>query len=400
MTDPGEAVLRSAARPRLDWPTRLTYIQLATFAWFMYGFGASQALLRDDQDVSKTIASLHSTFLAAGGILGALIAARVVARFHRGPVIRFSALGTAIGIAIYTTPTGVFVTWTGAFIAAFFGTILLVCTNAFLLDYQGIAGPAALTQANAVAALAGIVSPIVIGLLAATVLGWRAGLWIAIIAFIAIEIWRGRNLAVFSHDDAPATRASAGKFPRSFWWSPILIALFLGTEFSVLLWSPDLLREQTGFGAAAAAASVGAITGGMLVGRLIGARLAEVRQPNTLLIWSVIIALIALGVIWSSTLAPVMLIGMFVLGSGLGLHWPLGVARVVIASDGQTDRASAIASIFGSFAIGTAPFILGAIADGSSVHTAFLIIPIFLLAALAILIFRPVRAIIGVTSMP
>ena len=179
-----------------------------------------------------------------------------------------------------------------------------------------------------------------------------------------------------------------------------MIALFLGTEFSVLLWSPDLLREQTGFGAAAAAASVGAITGGMLVGRLIGARLAEVRQPNTLLIWSVIIALIALGVIWSSTLAPVMLIGMFVLGSGLGLHWPLGVARVVIASDGQTDRASAIASIFGSLAIGTAPFILGAIADGSSVHTAFLIIPIFLLAALAILIFRPVRAIIGVTSMP
>jgi fucose permease len=391
---------RIIARPILDRPTRITYIQLATFAWFMYGFGASQALLRDDQDVSKTVSSLHSTFLAVGGILGALLAARLVARFQRGPVMRFSALGTALGIGIYTIPAGVFVTWSGAFIASFFGTILLVCLNAFLFDHQGLAGPASLTQANALASLSGMVSPVVIGLLAATIFGWRAGLWIAIAALVLIEVWRGRDVAIFGAAQTPTRDTRPPKLPRTFWWSPILIALFLGTEFSTLLWSPDLLREQTGFGAAAAAASVGTITGGMLIGRLIGARLAEYRTPNTLLIWSVVIALIAFSVIWTSSSAPILLTAMFVMGAGLGLHWPLGVARVVIAANGQTDRASAIASIFGSAAIGIAPFLLGAVADQTSVHTAFLFIPVFLIVALIILIFRPVNAVIGVATLP
>jgi len=391
---------RIIARPILDRPTRITYIQLATFAWFMYGFGASQALLRDDQDVSKTVSSLHSTFLAVGGILGALLAARLVARFHRGPVIRFSALGTALGLGIYTIPTGVLVTWSGAFIASFFGTILLVCLNAFIFDHQGLAGPASLTQANALSSLSGMVSPIVVGLLAATIFGWRTGLWIAIAALILIEVWRGRDVAAFNHAQTPIRTERPPKLPRRFWWSPILIALFLATEFSTLLWSPDLLREQTGFGAAAAAASVGTITGGMLVGRLIGARLAEFRPPNTLLIWSVVIALISFSVIWTSSSGPVLLGAMFVMGAGLGLHWPLGVARVVIAADGQTDRASAIASIFGSAAIGTAPFLLGAVADQTSVHTAFLFIPVFLVIALIILIFRPVHSVIGVATLP
>jgi fucose permease len=400
VSEPTGAARHFVARPILDRPTRITYIQLATFAWFMYGFGASQALLRDDQGVSKTLSSLHSTFLAIGGIIGAIIAARLVARFHRGPVMRVSALGTALGIAIYTIPAGVGITWTGIFIASFFGTILLVCLNAFLFDHQGLAGPASLTQANALASLSGMISPVVIGLAAVTVLGWRAGFWVAIAALVAIEIWRGRNLSVFNHDDHSVSARDQPKLPRTFWWSPILIALFMGTEFSLLLWSPDLLREQTGFGAAAAAASVGTITGGMLVGRLLGARLAQVYQPNTLLVWSVFLALAAFVFIWMSTQPFVVLSALFVMGAGLGLHWPLGVARVVIAADGQTDRASAIASIFGSAAIGIAPFLLGALADGTNVRTAFLLIPVFLLLALMILIFRPVRTVIGVATLP
>jgi len=388
------------ARPILDRPTKITYIQLATFAWFMYGFGASQALLRDDQGVSKTMSSLHGTFLAVGGIIGAIIAARLVARFHRGPVIRASAIGTAAGIAIYTIPAGVGVTWTGAFIASFFGTILLVCINAFLFDHQGLAGPASLTQANALASLSGMISPIVIGVAAVTFLGWRVGFWVAIVALLSIEVVRGRKLRVFNHADHIVKAANQPRLPRTFWWSPLLISLFLGTEFSILFWSPDLLREQTGFGAAAAAASVGSITGGMLIGRLLGSRLAEVRQPNTLLIWSVFLALAAFGFIWTSTSAIIVLAALFVMGAGLGLHWPLGVARVVIAANGQTDRASALASIWGSAAIGIAPFLLGALADATDVRTAFLLIPVFLLLALMILIFRPVHTVIGVATLP
>jgi predicted MFS family arabinose efflux permease len=387
-------------RPILDRPTRIAYVQLAAFAWFMYAFGASQALLRDDQGVSKTIASLHGTFLALGGILGALLAARVINHFGRGPVMRVAALCTALGIAVYTIPAGVQVTWFGAFAASLFGTILLITLNAFLLDYQGPAGAAALTEANALASFAGILGPLAIGIAAITVLGWRVGMWIAILGFIAVEVWRGRDIAVFSSEPHVTRDRIKRPLPPGFWWSPILISLFLATEFSMMFWSPDLLRDRTGFVAASAAASVGVLTAGMLVGRFLGSRLAQRWQPNTLLIWSVLLALAAFIVVWTSSTAPVILTGMFFMGAGLGLHWPLGVARAVIASDGQTDRAAALASIFGSAAIGLAPFALGALADATSVHLSFLLLPLFLVLALIILILRPVRAPIVSATIP
>jgi predicted MFS family arabinose efflux permease len=387
-------------RPILDRPTRISYVQLAAYGWFMTAFGASQALLRDDQGVSKTVAALHGTFFAVGGIVGALMAARVINRFGRGPVLRTAGIATALGIAVYTLPTGVAVTWLGAFTTGIFGTILLVTLNAFLLDYQGPAGPSALTEGNALASFAGILGPLAVGFAATTVFGWRAGMWVAILGLILVEVWRGRDIAIFSSEPHVTRDRVKRPLPPGFWWSPILIALFLATEFSMMFWGPDLLRDRTDFPVAWAAASVGVLTGGMFTGRLLGARLAQRWQPNTLLIWSVVLALAAFLVLWTSLSIAVILGAMFAMGAGLGLHWPLGVARAVIASDGQTDRASALASIFGSVAIGLAPFALGAVADATSVHQAFLIIPVFLLIALMILILRPVRAPIVSPTMP
>ena len=49
-------------RTRLTW---LTYAQLAVFGYFLYGFGPSVPLQRDDLHVSSAIGGLHGTALAA-----------------------------------------------------------------------------------------------------------------------------------------------------------------------------------------------------------------------------------------------------------------------------------------------------------------------------------------------
>ena len=49
-----------ASRVR-DRPTWIAYVQLAFWAWFLYAFGATQALLRDEQGTTRAIASLHGT---------------------------------------------------------------------------------------------------------------------------------------------------------------------------------------------------------------------------------------------------------------------------------------------------------------------------------------------------
>jgi len=382
---------RSRYRPTRDRPTWIAYVQLAFWAWFLYGFGATQALLRDEQGTTRSVASLHGTALAIGGLLGALLTARAVARWGRGVVMRASAICAIASVLVYTWPGAAPpVSMLGAALASFFGTFLLITINAFLLDYQGPAGPAALTEANALAAFAGIIGPIAIGIGAATFLGWRTGVWVVVIALIAVEVWRGQHVAVFGTRGLAQHEAEGGRFGAPVYWSLGVIMCFLAAEFSLTFWSADLLRERSGFGAAAAAASLASITSGMLVGRLGGARLTERMPTETVLKGSIVLALGAFVLAWAFTWWPIVLLGLFLTGMGIGVHWPLGVARVVRASGGMTDRASAASSIAGSASMAIAPFALGTLSDTIGFHLAFLLVPLFLVVALTLMLLRPV----------
>lgn len=376
------------ARPVLDRPTVLSYAQVGYYTWLNYSFGASQALLRDEQGISKTLAALHGTFFAIGGICGALIAPHIMRRFGRGMTMRIGAVGLAAGIALYTVPSGPTLTWSAAFLAPLFGALILVGLNAFLVEHQGAAGPAALTQANAVGSFAGIIAPFAIGAAAASVLGWRTGIWVLVAAIIVIEILRGRHLRVYNAGEVK--EVSRTPLPRAVWLASVLLALYVAVEFCLLLWGPDLLRERASFGPAAAAAAVGSTSIGMFVGRLSGARLAQTAAPQTLLIGSASVALIAFTAFWVTTSGWYMIALLFVMGAGIGLLWPLGMAQVIQHSRGQSDRASATAIVCAGTAIAIVPFILGALADRTSVHIAFLIVPIMLVIALVMLIARVV----------
>ena len=393
MTEPwveGPAATSTTTRPVHDRPTWIAYVQLAFWAWFLYAFGATQALLRDEQGTTRSVAALHGTTLAIGGLIGALLTAPAVARWGRGHVMRVSALCAAASVLIYTWPGAVpAVSMSGAALASFFGTFLLISINAFLLDYQGSAGPPALTEANALASLAGLLGPLAIGIGAATVLGWRWGMWIVVVALLAVELWRGRDVAVFGTRGLARHEAEGGRFGARVYWSLGAIMCFLGAEFCLTFWGADLLRVRCGFGPAAAAASLATITGGMLVGRLYGARLAQHMPTERLLKLSIVFALGAFALSWLFTLWPVVLLGLLLTGVGIGVHWPLGVARVVRSSGGMTDRASASASIAGSIAIAVAPFALGVLSDTVGFHLAFLLVPLFLGTALVILAVRP-----------
>ena len=386
-------------RPKQDRPTWIAYVQLAFWAWFLYAFGATQALLRDEQGTSRSTGALHGTALAVGGLVGAFLAARLVTRWGRGVGMRVSAMAAATSILVYTMPGAPpAVSMAGAALAGFFGTFLLITINAFLLDYQGTAGPSALTQANALASLAGLLGPLAIGIGAATVLGWRWGMWIVVIALVLVEIWRGRRVAVFGTRGLAVRESQGGRFTAPVYWTLIAVTCFIGAEFCLTFWGADLLRERCDFGPAAAAASLASVTGGMLIGRLLGARLAQRFPTERLLRGSVLFALASFVIAWTFTLWPVVLLGLLLTGIGIGVHWPLGVARAVRASGGMTDRASAGASIAASVAIAVAPFVLGVIADAVGMHMAFLLVPVLLVTGLVILVARPVPDVAAVPS--
>lgn len=378
-------------RPTRDRPTWLVYIQLAAWVWFAYAFGATQALLRDEQGTSRVVASLHGTLMALGGLAAALVTARLIDRIGRGRTMRWAAVATAIAITVYLLPGAPpAVTLTGALLAAF-GTFLIITINGFLLDHQGEAGPASLTEANALASLAGLLGPLAVGVGAATFLGWRAGLWAVVIALLAIEVWRGRDTGVYGTVALARQEDAPGRLPRRVGWPLVAIMCFLGAEISLTFWGADLLRERCDFGAAAAAASLGAVAGGMLIGRLVGSRLAQSMDVERLLAGSIVVALVAFAMAWSFTWWPAVILGLFLTGVGMGVHWPLGVARTVRASGGMTDRAAAASSVAGSLAIAVTTVAIGLLADAVGVHAAFLVVPVLLAVSLAVVVARPVR---------
>lgn len=389
-------------KPDRDRVTRIAYTQLALFAWLMYAFGATNALLRDDQGTTRTLAGLHSTAMAVSGILAGVFASRLIARWGRGRMLRIGSAGLVLGIVVYAWPQTAYpLSMTGAFLCGFFGTFVVIAVNAFLLEHQGPAGPATLTEANALASVSGLVGPVAVGIGAATFLGWRMGILVVAVGLIAVEVWRGRNTAEFGaaasaqHEEHRST-----PLPRRVFWTFGLIMCFLGTEFSAVYWSADLLRERAGFGAAAAAAALGAVTGGMAVGRYTGSRLARTISGEPLLRTSIVVALIGFFLMWAPTIGAVIILGMFITGLGLGVQWPLGVSRAVHESGGMTDRAAALSSVFGSIAIAIAPFALGALADSIGFHTAFLLMPLLLVLALVILLVKPVRIVTAGSVTP
>jgi fucose permease len=384
----------SRATVRRDRATWLVYVQVGLFGYFLYAFGPSIALLRDEQGTTRTVASLHGTALALGAVVTGFVTPFVVHRIGRGRMLRLGSLLLASGLAIYVATTMLPVTLLGAFVASAAGTFSLVGANAFVPDHQGDAAPQSMSEMHGLGALMGLLGPIAVGIGVGIGWGWRPALVAGAIAFVVLEIVRGRRLEPF---DGPHGRAEAGTLQphrqplsRTFWVSCVVFACAAGTEFSLTFWGSDLLRERAGLGDAADAASIGTIVGGLAVGRLVGSRVVARIDPERALAGSFALTIFGFAIAWASSSAIPMLLGLAVTGLGLGLQSPLGIGRMVRAAGEQVDRGSGLASVAAGAASGAAPFLLGAVADHIGVHTAFLIVPAMMVLAIALMRAAPV----------
>ncbi len=103
MTTPDDHVVHAPVRPIRDRTTLLAYAQLGLLGWFVYGFSASLTLLRDDEGLTRTAASLLSVGLAVGGIVGSIGGPLIVRRFDRATLLRCSSLAIASGALLYVS---------------------------------------------------------------------------------------------------------------------------------------------------------------------------------------------------------------------------------------------------------------------------------------------------------
>ncbi|MEY9925890.1 putative MFS family arabinose efflux permease [Catenulispora sp. GP43] len=464
---PPEPVLRV----RHDSWTRLLYLQLGAFAFFLYAFSPSIALLKDDLHLSAGVAGLHSTCYAAGVTVGSLSAPWYIRRTGGfRPALWWGLVGLALSVGLFCAVPSLTVTLPAAVICGIFGSLLCIAVPAALSRAHGPeTGPAAITEANAVAAFVGIAAPLAVGGADAAGLGWRTALLSVapLSALLYVVLGRVREpdwcanepesvavgegveayglgmvdtagaadevggaagrfgtgaetggvtvqLAEYAAAtraaevagssggttgtsalsatvpppraavDPPATRAATFRdLPRRFWLNQVAGVCAGAIEFCLTLWCATLLRDRAHLSAGVAATGVTAVVAGMALGRAIGGRLA-LRVPIDRLIFAAFgTNLVGFALFWATPNPVLMFGGLAVAGLGVSLQFPLLSARGIEMSGGEAELAGAV-NMFGSgIAVGTAPFALGFLSDRVGIHTAYLLLPAFIVAAVA-----------------
>lgn len=383
--------VHAAVRPVRDRATLLAYAQLGLLGWFVYSFGASLTLLRDEQGLTRTGASLLSISLAIGGVLGSLMAAPFVRRFSRGTLLRTGSACFIVGALIYISGLPFSLILLGPFIGSIGTSFAAVGCSAYLEAHQGAAADAAITEGNTVASVGSLVGPFLVGVGAATIFGWRIGMLCLVVALLILEALRGRRTSAFNVGGEPAKRGvGRAPLPALVWWAVLTLILLTSVEMVFIAWGADLLRVQGGLGAAAASASLVAIVLGMILGRVTGSFIVERVVSQRVLAGAIVVALVGFVITWATANPVVMLVGMLITGIGMGTHFPLGISRAMRASRGQPDRAAGMSSAGIGITSGVSPFLLAALADQWGVHGAFLIVPVFFGLAFILLLLKPV----------
>ncbi|RSM94032.1 hypothetical protein DMB42_51745 [Nonomuraea sp. WAC 01424] len=373
-----------------DRPTWLIYLLLGTFATFLYGLSAALPLLRADQHTTATVAGLHGTAMAVGTIGAGLVLPLLTRLLGRRATSWLGLAGMNAGVLLVLTTSALPLTLLGYGVAGGFGSVMLYAAMAELSDHHGPAGPAALSEANAVGVLVGMVATFALSQVAQSALGWRAALRLTPAASVVLALTLGRTWP--APREAAATRAEAPLVPSAggggwrFQLAGAVLFCCVALEFSFNLWAADLFALRTGVTAAVAATGLTAFVSGMAAGRFAGAQLA-LRLPAAPL-FAGALGLTALGwlLFWTSTVPVLSYAGLALSGLGASLHFPLALSALIVASGDRADRAAAASPVWAGAAMAIGPLLLGTLADGYGTGTAFLLVPVVIGLAVAGLI--------------
>jgi MFS family permease len=373
-------------RDRFTW---LTYLMLGYYAYLLNGLGPVMPFLRAELGMSYTLSSLHFSAFAVGMLFAGLASDRIARRFGRRFTFWAGAFGMAGGVLLLLTGFHPIMTIGGTFVMGTVGSLLLVMIPAMLSDRYGAQRAVAISESNVVASLCGGFAPIAIGFFVRIHLGWRGALVVIILAAFFLRLMF-RQVS-FPEPEAFQTftrvnpvrernpdRVAPVKLPGLYWVYWNMLVLAVSVEFCIIFWSAAFLEAERGLPRADAAFVMSVFLGAMVVGRLIGSRLSQRMQSGEIVLVSVGISLVGFLIHWWATPLVLTMSGLFLAGLGVANLYPQILSLVVGTAPGQTDRASARASLASGIAILCLPLLLGGLADRIGLWYAYGLVVILL----------------------
>jgi fucose permease len=364
--------VRDGGRDAVTW---YAYLVLGYFTYVVSIQGNILPFLRDELDLSYGAVSLHTSAIAVGVILIGLFGERVIRAVGRRRMLVVATLGSACAAVVLTVAPSIVVSIGACFLFGAIGAFIPAMVNGILSDLGGRRRDIAFAESNAVATLFATSAPIVTGLCVWLGWSWRMAVLAGAATGVAIVI-------AFARTPVPPSgamhEAASTPLPFAFWCYWTLLGMGVAVEFSSLLWAPAYFERVIGLDATSAAIAAAAFFAGMLVGRVGGAGLFRIVPIRLLFLIAATTLLAGFGLYWGATEPPFAIAGLFVVGLGTALLFPLALSFAIAAAGPAAERAAARVMLGPGLAILLAPPLLGAIADSAGLSTALLMTPAFM----------------------
>jgi predicted MFS family arabinose efflux permease len=361
----------------------LCYATLGCFTFWLYAFGPAVTLLRKEWGFSYSVLGAYEVFWSAGAALAGAAFAWAARRWERGPLLWGSAVATSAGAALFTLGQGVPATLLGAGVFGAAGTMLLTVIQAVLSDRHGNRRDRALTEANIGAGASAVFAPLLLGALAATVLGWRATF--ALPAVVLVMLYLRHRRKPLPAAPAHRTARTSGRLPLACWLFAALTAISSAIEFCLVYFGPQLLIHA-GWSAAAASTALSSNYLGILIGRLLGARLTHRPGRSVALLYaSLAVAFVSIILFWLTSQPILAVTALFLCGAGIANLYPLALSMTLDAADGREDQANARSQLLLGVLAAASPYLLGSLADWHGLAAGFALEPALIVVCVVLL---------------
>ena len=384
-------------RDRLTW---LAYAMLAYIGFSQSILGPLMPSLRMELQLNYTLGGLLPATLATGLILSGLISAGLARRWSRGAVFWLGSVGLATGVLLLTLSYRFDSALVAVLAMGTCSSLTQVMIQAILSDRHAEQRAIALTEANVAASLSTAVTPLVIGSLQSSGLGWRM-VPVLVVFFLALLALAFYRQAI--PDPPPVwvqSIGARGRLPLAFWLYWIVLFFITAVEMSLVVWATEFLDSVVGLSRTEAVLAYSALPAAMLVGRIAGSRLTRRSSSMTLLLLSLSVTLAGFPLFWLARLPALNVLGLFITGLGIANMYPLTLSIAIGVAREQSNLASARISMGVGTALLTAPLLLGWLADRLSLQIAYGMVVVLMLTAFAIVVNTRGRSGQQVPSQP
>lgn len=367
---------------RRDGATWLIYLVWAALGFAVNGLGSVLLPLKDELGLTTVQTSLYSAFFAIGLVLTGIVGHRLVDAVGRHRLL-LVVLGVVGGGALVMTLGTVVTTFLGAAGIGLGAALMIQVLPVEMVSLQPDHAPRALSEANSLSSIAGMIAPFGVAWALASGLGWSFGYTIPLavatgLSVVGLLIARRRSDAGVADDVSDATPIAT--VVESPWRPWIEMVGSVAVEFCFVLWSATAVAAWHHVDISLATLIAGCFLVGMGVGRFAGAPLAGRFGVRNTTVGCLLLALVGSFAFWFAgdqwVAAGALLIG----GLGVSLLYPLTLSRLLAADPGNTDRATSRSALASGVAILSVPPLLAGLADIVGLHLAFLVAPVILVA--------------------